>query len=441
MLASLSERNRRIVTGILGGALGRSISLLAPFIVMPIILHTLGAYLFGVWMTVLSFTTMALFMDFGIGNGLLTKLSYANGLNNNSEMKAYIISAYISLTVIAFILVSILLLLFVLTNFQFFSLDFKNQEALYIVFASAIIFVLGIPISVIQRIMYAKQQILKFNLWQISGAFFSLFFCYIAVLLKLSSWLIILAYSAPPLIILIIATVVFFNDNKEISPDLSSFSKEKSLDLLKIGSKFLVLSILTSIALNIDNVLISFKLGSEAVTDFVVPAKIASLLSVVVTTLFLPLWAANGEAIAKKDYDWVLKTTKKMMFLGALVVFLCSIPLILFNKEIINLWMGHEFKNQQETLIFLCFLSFFMAIGSPWFMVLNSLAQVKIQIKIWLTFLILSVFLKILFLDGDNLWIIALVGAISYGLIVVPYLIYSAYREINLLKKNNGMGL
>lgn len=130
-----------------------------------------------------------------------------------------------------------------------------------------------------------------------------------------------------------------------------------------------------------------------------------------------------------------------MMFLGALVVFLCSIPLILFNKEIINLWMGHEFKNQQETLIFLCFfLSFFMAIGSPWFMVLNSLAQVKIQIKIWLTFLILSV-LKILFLDGDNLWIIALVGAISYGLIVVPYLIYSAYREINLLKKNNGMGL
>jgi O-antigen/teichoic acid export membrane protein len=146
---------------------------------------------------------MALFMDFGIGNGLLTKLSYANGLNNNSEMRAYIISAYISLTVIAFILVSILLLLFFLTNFQFFSLDFKNQEALYIVFASAIIFVLGIPISVIQRIMYAKQQILKFNLWQISGAFFSLFFCYIAILLKLSSWLIILAYSAPPLIILI----------------------------------------------------------------------------------------------------------------------------------------------------------------------------------------------------------------------------------------------
>lgn len=434
MLASLSERNRRIVTGILGGALGRSISLLAPFIVMPIILHTLGAYLFGVWMTVLSFTTMALFMDFGIGNGLLTKLSYANGLNNNSEMRAYIISAYISLTVIAFILVSILLLLFVLTNFQFFSLDFKNQEALYIVFASAIIFVLGIPISVIQRIMYAKQQILKFNLWQISGAFFSLFFCYIAILLKLSSWLIILAYSAPPLIILIIATVVFFNDNKEISPDLSSFSKEKSLDLLKIGSKFLVLSILTSIALNIDNVLISFKLGSEAVTDFVVPAKIASLLSVIVTTLFLPLWAANGEAIAKKDYDWVLKTAKKMVFLGALVVFLCSVPLILFNKEIINLWMGHEFKNQQEILIFLCLLSLGMAITSPLQMLLNSLGRIQIQIKIWVIFLFISIALKLIFLDGSALWVVALISSGTYFVIVIPILIYSILNVFKELK-------
>lgn len=434
MLANLSERNHRIVTGILGGALGRSISLLAPFIVMPIILHTLGAYLFGVWMTVLSFTTMALFMDFGIGNGLLTKLSYANGLNNHSEMRAYIISAYISLTVIAFILVSILLLLFFLTNSNFFYLGLKSQEALYIVFASAIIFILGIPISVIQRIMYAKQQILKFNLWQISGAFFSLFFCYIAVLLKLSSWLIILAYSAPPLIILIVATVIFFNDNKEISPQLSSFSKEKSLDLLKIGSKFLVLSILTSIALNVDNVLISFKLGSEAVTDFVIPAKIASLLSVVVTTLFLPLWAANGEAIAKKDYGWVLKTTKKMMFLGALVVFLCSIPLILFNKEIINLWMGHEFQNQQEILIFLCLLSFGMAITSPLQMLLNSLGRVQIQIKIWVIFLFISIALKLIFLDGSALWVVALISSGTYFFIVIPILIYSILNVFKELK-------
>lgn len=432
MLANLSERNRRIVTGIFGGALGRSISLLAPFIVMPIILHMLGAYLFGVWMTVLSFTAMALFMDFGIGNGLLTKLSYANGLNNYSEMRAYIVSAYISLSIIAFILIMIVCFLFYVAKSHLNFFYFENIEALYIVLVSLVIFIFGIPISVIQRIMYARQQILKFNLWQIFGALISLILCYSAVFFKLNSWLIIVAYSMPPLIILLIATIVFFKQNGEISPQLKYFSKERSLELLHIGSKFLVLSVLTSIALNIDNLIISFKLGSETVTDFAIPAKIASLLGVVVTTLFLPLWSANGEAIAKRDYDWVLKTTKKMMFLGSLVVFLCSIPLIVFNKEIINIWMGREFENQQEILFFLCVLSLGMAITSPIQMLLNSLGRVQFQIKIWVIFLVVSVLLKITFIDDFELWVIALISSLAYFLIVIPMLIYSA---LNIFKE------
>lgn len=438
MLANISARNRNILTGILGGALGRSISLLAPFIVMPIILEALDAYLFGVWMTVLSFTAMALFMDFGIGNGLLTKLSYANGLNNHLEMRAYIVSAYISLSIIALVLIIVVCFLFILTKSHLMLFGLENNEALYIVVASIFIFILGIPISVIQRIMYAKQKILQFNLWQIIGAVLSVFFCYIAVSLKLNNWLIISAYSIPPLIVLMISTGIFFKKNKEICPNLNDFSKEKSLDLLNIGSKFLLLSILTSIALNVDNLIISYKLGPEIVTDFAIPAKIASLLSVVVTTLFLPLWAANGEAIARKDYDWVLKTTKKMMFLGGGVVFLCSMPLILFNKEIIDLWMGRQFRNQEEILIFLCLLSFFMALGSPWFMILNSLGKIRVQIKVWSIFLASSIALKLIFITSD-IWIVPLISAILYGVIIVPFLIYVSYNTIsNMDEVENG---
>jgi O-antigen/teichoic acid export membrane protein len=284
--------------------------------------------------------------------------------------------------------------------------------------------------------MYAKQEVLQFNLWQIVGAVLSVLFCYIAVSLKLSSWLIILAYSMPPLMILIVTTGLFFKKNNEIRPSLGDFSKEKSFDLLRIGSKFLLLSILTSISLNVDNLIIASKLGPEMVTDFAIPAKIASLLSLVVTTLFLPLWAANGEAIAKKDYDWVLKTTKKMMFLGALIVLLCSIPLVLFNKEIMDLWMGQQFKNQEEILIFLCLLSLFMAVGSPWFMILNSLGRIKIQIKIWAVFLVLSITLKLILINGD-MWIIPLINSVLYGVIVVPFLAYVSHGIIAKLKIEN----
>ncbi|MEG2321849.1 MAG: oligosaccharide flippase family protein, partial [Bacteroidales bacterium] len=371
MLENLSEKNIRILTGIFGGALGRSISLLAPFIIMPIILNMLGTYLFGIWMTVLSFTAMALFMDFGIGNGLLTRLSHANGLKNYAEMRGYIISAYCCLSLISLILIIVVISIYGLAELGLFSFKVQNNEAINIVLVSILIFIIGIPISIVQRIMYAKQEILKFNLWQILGAIASLLFCFVAISLNLSGWIVILSYSLPPLLVLIVLTFIIFNKNKEIRPSFNDYSRGKSLELLKIGSKFLILSILTSISLNIDNLIISFNFGAESVTDFAVSAKISSLLSIVVTTLFLPLWAANGDAFAKKDYDWVLKTAKIMSLLGVLVIVFLSFFLVYFNYEIMHLWMNHQFKDQKEILISFCLLSFFMAIGSPWFMVLN----------------------------------------------------------------------
>jgi len=90
----MNTKNINLIKGILGGAGGRSVSLLAPFLVMPIMLNSMGESIFGLWLTILSLTSMIMFMDLGIGNGLLTKLSYENGLKNYGNMKSYIASGY-----------------------------------------------------------------------------------------------------------------------------------------------------------------------------------------------------------------------------------------------------------------------------------------------------------------------------------------------------------
>lgn len=434
MLNNLSERNRSIVISIFGGALGRSVSLLAPFVVMPIILNEIDVYLFGVWMTVLSFTSMALFLDFGIGNGLLTKLSYQNGLKNYREMQEYIVSAYVALITIAIVLLIVVLTIYLYFSYDTTVLKSNNKLAVDIVLVSVFTFTIGIPVSVIQRVMYAKHQIFQCNLWQILGAVIAVITCYIAVKIDLHPALIILSYSLPPIAIMFLSTFIFFNKNKQIIPRIKYFSKEKSYDLLGIGSKFLVLSVLTSIALNIDNLIISFKVGADFVTHYSVPAKIASLLGIVITMLFLPLWTANGDAIAKKDYNWIMQTTKKMMVYGTISITLLSLILIIFNKEIIYLWMGRSFYNQELTLIFLCSLSVLMAIGSPWFMVLNSLGKVEVQIKVWSVFLIVSIAFKFLLLDKERLWVMALVTSISYLVVILPILLYTSHKLIKDLK-------
>ncbi|MEI2419856.1 hypothetical protein V6O07_06260, partial [Arthrospira platensis SPKY2] len=49
------------------------------------------------------------------------------------------------------------------------------------------------------------------------------------------------------------------------------------------------------------------------------PAKLASLIGLIVTTINIPLWAANAEAIAKGDLVWVKRTVRRMCFLGFLL--------------------------------------------------------------------------------------------------------------------------
>lgn len=426
-------RNKSVFYSIMGGALGRSVTLLAPFIVMPIILREIDEYLFGIWMTAISITSMALFLDFGIGNGLLTKLSYHNGLKQYGEMKEYIISAYVALIILAILL----LLLSISIYFYYYNttiLSNENKLAVNIILVSLFTFIIGIPVSIIQRVMYATHHILQSNIWQIIGSVVGVATCYIAVVNKLTPALIILSYSLPPILVTLLSTFIFFHKNRKIAPKVKHLSKQKSYDLLGIGSKFLLLSILTSIALNVDNFIISLKIGPEFVTNYSIPAKLASLLGVVITTLFLPLWTANGDAIAKKDYSWIMKTTKKMMLYGTTSIILLSLILITFNKQIIYLWMGRSFYNQDLTLIFLCSLSVFMAIGSPWYMILNSLGKIELQIKVWTLFLVVTIILKLLFLSQEKLWVIALISSVSYMIIILPLLSYTSYKLIRDLK-------
>ena len=425
-LSVIQARNRGIITGILGGAIGRSVSLLAPFIVMPAMLNQLGGHLFGVWMTALALTSMALFVDFGIGNGLLTRLSTAYGKHDYEVMRRYIASAYVALGTIALVLLMFLAAVQAIMSMGWLAIAIPDTKTVSVIVVSLVTFVLGIPASVIQRVMYANQKAWLSHMWQICGAALSVILTLLAINYALPAWQIIAAYSAPTVIILLVSTLVFFYNHEALRPHVGDISKESAVDLLKIGSRFLALSVVTSCALNVDNVLISYQLGAAAVTEYAVPAKLASLLGLVISTIFLPLWAANGEALARRDYAWVRRTTLKMSVIGGGVIALVSCLLILLSSLIIDIWMGRSFKDQNMIILFFSILSFCMAITSPFNMVLNSIGLVRPQIKIWLAFMALSFSLKFLLLKyGYAAFIIPAITAFSYMVTIMPFMIFT----------------
>lgn len=426
-----AARDRNILTGIVTGLGGRGIGLLAPFLVMPAMLKHLGEANFGIWMTVVSITSMAMFMDFGIGNGLLTKLSKAFGNDDWPEMRRLIATGYAALSMIALTASALLMVGWgwlaslghehVLHNI--------DAVALQIAIVTGIAFLIGIPVFVIQRVMLSCQQNVQSNSWQMAGAFVAVVACYSVIYADGSSAAAVAAYAISPIVVMLVATVYFFLRKPELRPRKIDLTKPHAKELLSIGSYYFMLSIITSIALNLDNVIIAYVLGAEAVTEYAIPAKLASILGLLVSTIFLPLWAANGDAIVRKDYAWIERTSRRMSLIGGLMVASFGLLLALSSEKIVTIWMGRSFSNEFEVTLGFAFMYTLFAIASPYQMILNAAGVINTQIKAWAVFLVISILAKYCFITMlHQSWLTPFVSALAFLIFVLPLMQIKAKR-------------
>ncbi len=418
--------------------MGRLVALAAPFAVMPELLRYLGAESFGVWMTAVSITSAALFLDLGVGNSLLTKLGVSFGREDYISARGYILGAYnilIKITVALLLLVLLVVVLCVNDVLNFGVTPLGNHD-LYIIAICMAAFLVGVPASLIQKILYARQMVLQCNLWQILGAICSVISCYVAIWMSFSSWAVVLAYSLPPVLVMIVATFVFFSSNPALFPDRHDASPILFGELFGLGKRFLCLAVITSVGLNIDNTIIAATLGSESVTEFSVPIKLASLLGLLVTTMFLPLWPANADALVRNDYDWVRRSTIKMSTLGFGLVAAVGIVLVVVSNSLVEMWMGRSFENQGVVLAGQCCLFVLMAFTSPFNMLLNSLSRVRIQIVAWFLFLISTISVKLWLVPVVGFWIIPIVTSAGYMVFIMPLVVYGT-RDVLHIKSSN----
>jgi len=391
-------------------------------------------------MTAVAITSVAMFCDLGIGNGLLTRLAVAFGNEDYAAMRSDIASAYVTLSIVSLVLFVIFAcaLGFAIVGGVKYGSSNISLETVSIVAASLISFLLGMPASVIQRVMYACQQVWLSNIWQIVASVLSVMLCLSAIQLNLKPWGVVLAYSLPPIAMMVLSALWYFCNHPRLCPTFSDINAASARSLLALGSRFLALSVLTAISLNADNLIIASKAGAEAVTHYAVPAKLGSILGLIITSLYLPLWTANGEALARGDYVWVRTSARRMSLLGAAVVGVSGILMAIFGENIVSLWMGRTFSGQQTILSLISGLSVAMAIASPYNMVLNSLSAVKPQIRAWAVFLICTIVAKVVFVSPGSVWVVPAITLIGYVLIILP-LVYIEANKLTRIKRNATM--
>lgn len=412
------ERHRRIVLTALTSAVAKGITIITSFVTVPLTLNYLGAERYGLWMTISSVIAMMSFADFGIGNGLMNAVAEAYGKDDNDALKRHIANAMVILSIIACI---ILLVFFAVYSFldwgAFFNVSSPHaiQESGPALAIFVICFALGVPASIVQRVQMGLQQGFASSLWQAGGSILGLLLTMLVIYLKGGlSWLVLALAGAPVIVLLLNGMDFFFFRRRDLLPNLLQISKPGMKRILYGGMLFFVLQFTVAVAYASDNLIIAKVLGVTYVAQYAVVSKLFEGLLMVQGLAIMPLWPAYAEAKARGDKTWIRKTLSKSIWLTLLIIIPIALFLVIFNKQIFSIWVGSEHRFPFALITSYGIWMILKGLGATYSMFLNGLNILKLQLIIASLFAVVSIIVKIWFVNLFGLEGLLIALIISY---------------------------
>lgn len=421
------SRARRLVVALVSGILGRAVGMLVPLVVMGPMLNHLGPVYSGIWLAAVSLSTMVVFLDFGVGNAVLTRLADAYGRDDTPAAHRILGEAYALLGGIAG---GLMLLVWggVLVAREAMP-DLVDAEYATVTAIVLTGLFLSFPGSLIYRMLQARHAFVQSQLTQIVGPFASLVLCLAAIAADMAPTVVVAIYSLTPAVALLVWSAVYFVLNRSDRPAFKSLDTQSMRGLLSLGGAFFVVSVFSLSGLNADNVIISMKAAAEVVVEHGVPARLGSILLVMVGTMFMPLWPLFGDALARRDRAWLVKTTWIMSLGGATAVFLVGLGLTWFAEPVMVWWVGRPYRDQQLVLLGWTFAATVVALATPFAMVLNAAGKARQQIMPWVAFVAVTFCAKFLLITASTAWYAPWITAVAYAVLIAPQIFRIAFRE------------
>ena len=421
------ERHRRALLSAFSSVLSRGIVILSALLTVPLTLSYLGVERFGLWMTVSSLLALMAFADMGLGNGLMNAVAEADGKDNKLAMRGYISSAFVALIGVA----SILLIVFVLTANQIpwdrlFNVETvpAQRELLPALAVFVACFVISIPANIVQKVQLGLQMGLMNNLWQAGGAVATLAALLAVIYFKGGVPLLVAATAGVPVLFLVLNSVVFFGKVRaDLRPSLAHIAAPYIAKVIRVGLLFFVLQTAVSIAFASDNLIIAHVLGQTAVAEYSVISKIFESLILILGIIVTPLWPAYGEARARGDTDWIVRTLKRSLIFTVAAMSAAILLLSLTGEILLQLWVGDAVPYSPVLFAWFGIWILIKGIGMTHSMFLNGLGVVKSQVVLSIAFAVSSIVAKIYL--SQLFGLIGILAALSFtfaACVILPYL-------------------
>jgi O-antigen/teichoic acid export membrane protein len=400
-LDSLSEeqRNKNIVLNIKLSFLFRIILFILNLFSVPLLLSTLGFESYGVWISIISLSSWITLMDIGISLSLRNKVTFAL-LNMDYNLANQYISTFFFYFLKLFLIV-IICSLFLILNFNWrVLLNTKsiNEITLKI---SIVLIIISICVNflfgAVNQLINSVQLSSLSNLMNI---FFNVIFMIEVYFYKYSQTAnlihISLFYLTSQLISIFIINYFFFSEYKKLFPKKSNFNKKLIIELLKSGKNFFIIQIGLLIMFSTDNFLVGYLFGPKEVVSYSTYFRLYGTIGTVAGLFMSPLWSSYSEAYANDEYDWILKSFKKIkQLLLPIIIFL--IILYLFSDKFVYLWVGQYIKVNFTLKLYLSVFVILNIWNTMYANFLNSIGQTRVNMICSLFSIFLNTILAVFF--------------------------------------------
>lgn len=432
-----SARTAMVKKNILGSLLIKGISIATSFLLVPMTLGYVSVEIYGVWLTLSSILHWLTYMDVGFTHGLKNKLAEALAHEDYERGRSLISTTYFMMFVI---FVPIALISIFGSPYvdwcRVLNVDASYQEVILKTVQILITFVaLQMIANVFVAVVAAHQKTALSNLFNVIGQVCSLIIIgTMTQFVKPSLTNLAYAYSMMPIIILFIASLVYFKTSmKRVAPSLKSINTHYIKDLWGLGIKFFIIQVQMIVLYQATNILVSHIAGPESVTQYNIAYKLLNVVVMIYAIILTPLWPAFTDAYTKKDYVWMNNMYRKMLSVfGILCIMIAGIVII--SPFFYKIWIGDTIEIPLLLTICIAIYTLVFCWDNLQVTLINGTGKVHLQTYVVLIGLILHVPLA--------LWLGQYIGI--YGVVasmITINLIYSCFFTTQLQKLLHGTAI
>jgi O-antigen/teichoic acid export membrane protein len=208
-------------------------------------------------------------------------------------------------------------------------------------------------------------------------------------------------------------------------------------NLVQLGIKFFIIQISSLIVFTTDNIIITQIFTPGEVTVYNVAYKYFNIIPLVFGVILTPFWSAYTEAYAKKDFQWIRMSTKKLLKIWIIFV-LVILVMLGISREFYGIWTESRIN---VPFILSAFMGLF-AIIQMWNNIftyfINGVGKIKLQLYLSSFAGILNIPLSIMLAKTLNLGVTGVIIATSVCMLFGTFLIPIQYYKI-LNQKDEGI--